>query len=136
MGRRAWVASGVLVLAGVVAIALPDDDVRIISFSRSHGPSLVDAFGILLIVVAWVFVVRVIWRGRVRLARSRVWRTLALPCVLAGTALIVWSVLGDHGAWWMLGAGILAALQVTAAATVSGPDLVGKHPRAMPARSR
>jgi hypothetical protein len=41
---------------------------------------------------------------------------------LGAAGLIAWSVLGDHGAWWIVGAGVLAAIQLAAAARVSlGP---------------
>jgi hypothetical protein len=38
---------------------------------------------------------------------------------LGAAGFIAWSVLGDHGAWWIVGAGVLAAIQLTAAARVS-----------------
>jgi hypothetical protein len=41
---------------------------------------------------------------------------------LGAAGVIALSVLGDHGAWWIVGAGVLVAIQLTAAACVSlGP---------------
>jgi hypothetical protein len=36
--------------------------------------------------------------------------------------LVLWSVLGDHGLWWIVGAGVLAALQLIAAANVTAAE--------------
>lgn len=116
----AWSA---LVVTGLVIIALPDDDARLFTISRLHGPSAVDAIGILFILAAWLVVVAVIWRGRARLPRGPAWRILGLSSFVVGTAVTAWSVLGDHGSWWVLGAALLAALQVTAAATVHAPGI-------------
>lgn len=121
MSRRGWIAWSLLVLAGVVLIALPDDDVRLFDISRGHGPSLVDGVGILLILVAWMLLLGSVWRRRSRLPRSAAWRARVGASLLAGAALTAWSVLGDHGSWWMLGAALLGAPQVMAAMEVSGP---------------
>lgn len=121
MRRRAWIAWSALVGTGLVIIALPDDDVRLFSISGRHGPSAVDTIGIMFILVAWVVVLVVIWRGRQRLPRGRVWHILGWSSVVVGTAITAWSVLGDHGSWWVLGVALLAGLQVTAAATVRAP---------------
>lgn len=123
MQRRGWMAWSALVVTGLVIVALPDDDARLFSISRLHGPSAVDTIGIIFILAAWLVLLAVIWRGRACLPRGRVWRILGWSSFVVGTAVTAWSVLGDHGSWWVLGAALLAGLQVTAAATVrpSGP---------------
>lgn len=122
MQRRGWIAWSALVVTGLVIIALPDDDARLFSISQLHGPSAVDTVGIIFVLAAWLVLPAVIWRGRARLPRGPVWRTLAWSSFVVGLAITVWSVLGDHGSWWILGAALLATLQVTAAAIVRPPD--------------
>ncbi len=64
-----------------------------------------------------------------------VWRRRALPLgrgalladaaiAAAGGGLIAWSALGDHGARWVLGASVLATIQVGTAARVT----LAEHP--------
>jgi hypothetical protein len=114
--RRAWAWWALLSTSGVALIVVPDTSPRIFSLSETHGPSLVDALGIVLLVSGWTILDLATWRRRGRLGLGS--GVFALVGVIAAVAagLVVWSVLGDHGAWWMAGAVILAAIQLLAAA--------------------
>lgn len=101
-----------LTAGGIAVTGLPDDGPRLFSISEDHGPSALDAVGIALVLVAWSMLVRRIWCGRARLRG----RSAPLAAgLLAGTALTAWSILGDHGAWWVAGVALLAAVQLVAA---------------------
>lgn len=107
-GLWTWV---VLSLLGAGVVALPDDDVRIFSFSSGHGPSLLDAVGIVLLIGGWIAFVFPMWRARSLIPHRGVLGGFAV--IAAG--LTAWSVATDTGVWWMLGTGILAILQLAAA---------------------
>jgi hypothetical protein len=34
---------------------------------------------------------------------------------IVAIALVIWSVLGDHGSWWIVGSVVLSAIQLRAA---------------------
>ena len=115
--RRAattWLAGSGL---GAAVVALPDSGPRLVSLSRTHGPSLLDAVGILVLVAAWVPVLAVLWAGRTALAG----RPGVVPAVLwaLGSVVLVASVAGDTGAEWALGAALLVGAQVLALAVVA-----------------
>jgi hypothetical protein len=100
---------------GLVTILLPDTGSRLLSLSEAHGPSLVDSMGVLLLLAGWAVLDIATWRRRRDLSLRR---KVLLPIATAGAAavaLVLWSVLGDHGAWWIVGAALLAAIQLTAA---------------------
>lgn len=102
----AWLAGSGL---GAAVVALPDGGPRLVSLSRTHGPSLLDAAGIVVLLAAWVPVLAVLWAGRALLAG----RPGVVPAVLAavGCAVLVASVVGDTGAEWLLGVLLLLAGQ-------------------------
>lgn len=114
--RRAattWAAGSAV---GAAVVALPDAGPRVVSLSRTHGPSLLDSAGILLLLVAWVPVLAVLWAGRAVLAGH----PGVVPAVLAavGAVVLVASVVADTGAEWVLGAVLLVAAQGLALAAV------------------
>jgi len=114
--RRAattWFAGSGL---GAAVVALPDTGPRLVGLSRTHGPSLLDAAGILLLLAAWVPVLAVLWAGRAHLAGRRAVVPAALAAV--GAAVLVASVAGDTGAEWVLGVVLLLAAQALALAVV------------------
>ena len=115
MHRVLLVAAPLLVI-GSVLVALPDDDRRLFSISRDHGPSTLDGAGVALVLAGWGAIVHGVWRRRRRVLER--WGTsglgAAVGAFLAGVVLIAWSVAGDHGAWWMVGVVAAAAPQVAA----------------------
>ena len=103
-----WV---VLSAVGVLVLSLPDDGPRIIALSEGHGPSALDAVGILILLVAWAAFLAPLFAARHTIHHAS---TLALVA-LAGAVLVIWSVATDTGAWWVLGVVTLVAVQLIAA---------------------
>ncbi|MQA87436.1 MAG: hypothetical protein GEV03_23115 [Streptosporangiales bacterium] len=108
---------------GVAVIALPDSGPRLVSISAAHGPSLQDTLGIVALLAGagapWWF----IWRGRGRLADTTGGTQVALAFTAGlGLGLLLASVAADFGAWWAIGAGLLAAVQAGVFVGVARPD--------------
>lgn len=95
-GLARW---GVLSLAGSAVVAVPDSGPPIVPFSRTHGPSLVDAVGVVLLLVGWAAFLLPLWRYR----RAISHRGLLVAAVTIGAALLGWSVATDTGMWWVGG---------------------------------
>jgi hypothetical protein len=113
--RRSWWSWGILSALGLVAILLPDTDRRLFSLSEGHGPSLIDGIGVLLLVAGWVVLDIATWRRLHRRSLRREILVLLAGAGIAGAGLVLWSVLGDHGAWWIVGAVLLAVIQLSVA---------------------
>jgi hypothetical protein len=118
---RSWIVWGILTATGLVVLVIPDSGPRLISLSDLHGPSLVDTLGIVALVAGWIVLDLATWRRR-RLIRLR---TAGLAFVAGGVVaaggLVVWSVLGDQGSWWIVGAVVLSVIQLAAALRASRP---------------
>lgn len=102
---------------GVAVIVLPDRGPRVLSLSDGHGPSAVDLLGVLLLLAGWLWFLRELWLHRRSVRHAGVCAAVAL----GGLALVAWSVTGDHGSWWALGAGATVAAQVVAALSTTRP---------------
>lgn len=123
--RYPWLPWALLNLAGIILIALPDSDQRVFSISRTHGPAPADLAGAALLTAGWVLLNVYTWKRRRALGSVPTgWKVVLLVCVLAGAGLIVWSVSQDQGDWWLLGALLVASVQV-AAAVLAGRDQPG-----------
>lgn len=120
--KRPWIWWATLSAVGVATIAIPDTGPPLFSISQIHGPSLLDTIGIGLLVAGWAVLDVATWRRRRRLPLSpRALTTIAV--VAAGAAgLVLWSVLGDRGLWWIVGSVVLAVLQLAAAARVTSGE--------------
>jgi hypothetical protein len=116
---RTWALWATLSAAGLGLILIPDTGPRLFSLSEEHGPSLTDAIGVLLLVAGWATLDIATWRGRRRLGPRRGIPVFTAITTLGAAGLIVWSVPGDHGVWWIVGACVLAAIQLISAARVS-----------------
>lgn len=107
--RGALVAWFSLSALGVAVISLPDRGGRLFSVSDAHGPSAVDMFGIALLLLGWSVFLAALWRARRAVAVARL---PVLAVVVPSAVLLGWSVLTDTGAWWVVGALGLVAVQV------------------------
>jgi hypothetical protein len=112
---RSWLWWGILSALGLVTILMPDTGSRLFSLSEGHGPSLIDGMGVLFLLAGWAVLDIATWRRRRGLSPRRDVLMLIAAAGIAAVALVLWSVLGDHGAWWIVGAVVLAAIQLTAA---------------------
>jgi hypothetical protein len=113
--RRSWQWWAILSALGLVAILLPDSGPRLLSLSHAHGPALLDGIGVLALLGGWAVLDVASWRRRRGWWPPRAVLMVIAAAGIAAVSLVLWSVLGDHGAWWMVGAAVLAALQLTAA---------------------
>ena len=111
-----WTTLSVL---GMTIIVLPDAGARVFSLSARHGPSTTDAIGVLLLVAGWAQLDIAAFRRRPAHSLPRGALVAAIVVGALALALIAWSVLGDHGAWWIIGALLLAAIQLVAAANAT-----------------
>jgi hypothetical protein len=102
---------------GAAVIALPDSDDRVLSFSRTHGPSLIDAIGMVILVLVWLPVVALLWSQRA-LLRGRAARLAALLAVV-GTALLAIAIGFDLGPVWVAPVALLVGAQVLAVAVIA-----------------
>lgn len=121
--RGPWAIWAILNVAGIVLIALPDAGNRVFSISPGHGPAPFDLAGAVLLTAGWVILDLWTWRHRSALRSPNGGRSLWVLSFLAaaGAVLIAWSVSQDEGTWWLLGAGVVAAVQVAAAVAAARP---------------
>jgi hypothetical protein len=98
-------------------IALPDSDNRVFSLSETHGPSLVDLVGVIIVVLAWVPVATLIWSYRATLRGRVAW--LAASLIIVGAITLVITIRYDLGAVWLVPAGLLVAAQILALSVIA-----------------
>lgn len=108
---RALAIWAVLSAAGVAVIAAPDTGRPVLTISDGHGPSAWDLTGVLILLGGWAWFLSALWDSRRAIPHPVVLGVAAL----AGVLLVAWSVLGDHGSWWVLGAVVATLAQVLAA---------------------
>ena len=102
-----WVAGSVV---GGAIVALPDSGRRLFSLSDSHGPSMLDLLGIVVLVATWLplaVLLPRLWRGAPRVAAAA---TALLA--LAGAVGLVVTIGADLGWTWVLPAGALTLTQL------------------------
>jgi hypothetical protein len=102
-----------LFLIGLVIVILPDNNIRVFSFSSDHGPSLQDLIGLTILICPYMYVVILAWKKRQNLKSYQNTTAFKLGSILfvLGLALVIVSVLNDYGSWWLLGAAIMFVYQ-------------------------
>jgi hypothetical protein len=113
--RRSWLWWGILSALGLMIVLMPDTGRELFSLSEAHGPSLIDSMGVLLLLAGWAVLDIATWQRRRGLSPRRGGLLLIATAGTPAIAVVLWSVLGDHGAWWIVGAVVLAAIQLAAA---------------------
>jgi hypothetical protein len=93
-------------------LALPDTGPRLVSLSEEHGPSFVDAIGILVLVAAWLPLASLLWARRSSL-QSPAGRSCG-AAALAAIALLIVTIRLDLGAAWVAAVMLLVAVQLWA----------------------
>jgi hypothetical protein len=95
------------------------------SLSNLHGPSLLDALGIVALVAGWTVLDLATWSRRRLIPLRPAALVLVAGSAVAAAGLVVWSVLGDHGSWWIVGAIVLTMIQLAAAWRASRSNVTG-----------
>ena len=112
MKRIFWVYFALLLL-GLVVLAWPEEnDVMMIKFSETHGPSKVDMAGILIIMMGYLPMAKEIWKQSSLVRESlgsRMWNLL-LAVVFISMTTIAWSLYAgnDLTLWIAVTAAVLA----------------------------
>lgn len=96
--------------AGVLLLALPDDDERVFSISETHGPSSVDLVGMAVVIGAWVPAAALMWSGWGVLVATE--RRLVGGALAVGVVVLAVTVGLDLGAWWLAAVALLLTPQV------------------------
>ncbi len=114
--RRRLSAWAVLSVLGALVVSLPDTGPRLFSLSPAHGPSAVDALGIVLALAGWATFLAAAWHSRDRV-RARVATPGFAVCAFTlglGLGLVVASV-SVYAHWWAVGVVLLGAAHLLVA---------------------
>ena len=87
-----------LFILGIIVLAWPDANDRLFSFSEAHGPSMLDAVGLLMIFVPYSILMGMAWNRKERLMTFRTSNWMLLGGFLGGLGLglILASVINDY----------------------------------------
>lgn len=115
-------------VAGGTVLALPDTGPRLLSLSETHGPSLVDSVGILILVAGWLPVPVLLYRSRALVPRF-VWTAAGVAALVSAFALVV-TIRRDLGWWWLPSAAALALAQAIPLMALAWPprDVTRRRP--------
>ena len=103
----------ILVTAGIVIVALPDNGERLFSISEDHGPSMQDATGLILVFIGYAWFLVQTWKRRKKLFqyKNRLLFWVIPGLLVADVVLIIVSIINDYGYWWACGALVSGILQ-------------------------
>ena len=106
-----WLAC---VAVGAAINPLPDRGPRLVSFSRAHGPGVVDAVGIGVMLAGWVVFLVALGRRRAWLAPrlTAAWGLSVAFALGLGLGLVIASAGADYPHWWVIGAMLLVGAQL------------------------
>jgi hypothetical protein len=111
--KKAWVKL-IMLLTGIITVALPDSNQRLFSISADHGLSLQDTVGILLVLVAYFWLIMDVWNRRKILARYTNTQLFKVSLFVSGVGygLIIASVMNDYKTWWIVGIGLVTLVHI------------------------
>ena len=95
-----------ILIAGVIIILLPDNDNRIISLNKYHGPSTTDFIGIALILSVWVLMLieSIKQYRKIYLSLKFQGLLICLLLVIGGSLWIAFSIDTSTNIQWIVGA--------------------------------
>lgn len=96
-------------VVGAVVLALPDTGPPLLRLSETHGPSLLDSVGVLVLVAGWLPIPVLIYRSRAGVP-PLVWAGAGSLALVGALALAV-TIRRDLGWWWVPAAAALALAQ-------------------------
>lgn len=110
--NNVWVLL-LLLFIGFVIVALPDNNERLFSISRDHGPSLQDAIGLIFIAIGYTGLAGKVWKQRRRIFLYKHTKIFQLCLFIfgLGAGLIIASIAADFCHWWVVGAAMLMVVQ-------------------------
>jgi hypothetical protein len=113
MTKKVIISLSFLFIAGLIMVALPDNDIRLFSFSSGHGPSFIDLAGLIILLCPYTYLIISTWKKRQNLKPYQNTTAFKLGSILfvLGLALVIVSVLNDYGNWWLLGAAVMFVYQ-------------------------
>jgi hypothetical protein len=87
-----------------------------VGFSGAHGLTRLDAAAVAVLIAGWLPVAKHGWRRRRDLTTHLSQRDRRMATFLTGlgAGLLIASVFADFEGWWVVGATLLASLQVAA----------------------
>jgi len=104
MKRIFWVYFALLILGLIVLAWQEKNDIMMIQFSETHGPSKIDLAGILIIMMGYLPMVSEVWKQSSAIKKSigkKNWHVLILTACIAITA-IGWSLyVGNEITLWV-----------------------------------
>ncbi len=110
-------AIGVWLLLSAIGVAiiafLPDGLLgsnRLFSFSQQHGPTLIDAVGIFIVLSGWVFYLWQLWLRRRALHTIQGYLTIII--LLCSLGLCFWALQNDYNLLLGLSAGVATLSQL------------------------
>ena len=112
MKRIFWIYFALLIL-GVLVLAWPEEnDVMMIKFSETHGPSKVDLAGIIIIMMGYIPMLKEVWKQSPFIKKSLGKKNFQLLIWMAFIAMIAisWSLYvgNDITLWVFVAAAVLA----------------------------
>ena len=111
-GLLIWLVWSVL---GTFVVSLPDRGQPVFRLSETHGPTITDTIGVLMLLVGWSAILLPLIRHRSLIELPKTSAAIAL----VGAAVVVWSIATDSGLWWIVGAVVLVGVQLIAAFSIA-----------------
>jgi hypothetical protein len=103
-----------LIFLGTAVIVIPDSDKRLFSISKTHGPSILDAIGMVLILIPYSWLIIETWKRKQKILKYRHSGVFRLGLFLTGLGygMIIASVLQDYQYWWIIGIILVVIIHV------------------------
>ncbi len=84
-----WITILVIVI-GLILVTLPDQEKRVFSFNKDHGPSLQDLLGLILIVLSWCFMLfKIVLKRKMVLKSIGTRNTLLITMMIGAGGVLI-----------------------------------------------